>query len=252
MQLDADARRRIGVREQRRPDRDVACARSDELERVETRADSAHADDRHPGRAVAGGDRVEGDGLQRRARKTAMPRAERRAQGPRIELQPADRVHEREPVGARRLRGLRNLAAVRNCRRQLGPERLARREARSGDDLRCALGRRLDVRTGDVELDCAHTRVVVEARAKVGVIVSLEPADRHPQRYAELLEPRQHPRQEAVDAGIRQPDRVEHADVGLGNPHRRVAVARQRSHRLGHEGVQPTCNVGSHERVETA
>src|SRR5439155_24803316 len=101
---------------------------------------------------------------------------------------------------------------VARCGGKLGPERLPGRQPRARDDLGGALGRRLDVRTRDVELDCAHFLVVVQPRADLGVLVGTKASDRDPERQLEAPDTWQDLREEPIDAGIREADRVEHPE----------------------------------------
>ena len=181
-----------------------------------------------------------------------MPRRKNRPKRARIQSEPANGVHEGQAVGPCRLRGACDLGDVRHRRRELRPERLARREPCCGDDLGSALGGGFDVWTRHVQLDCADDLVIVEAGTDLGVVVDLEAADRDPHGHAELFEPRQVPGDEPVDARVREADRVEHADVGLGNPDRGVALTWQWRHRLGHEGVEAARHIGRSQRVEAA
>src|SRR5690349_17714750 len=113
-ELRTDPLRRARVAEENRPQSDVRGARGDQLERVAAGRHAAHPDDREPGRAIRVEDGGERDRLQRRPRVAARPGAQARRERALVEREPADRVHEREPVRARLLRGPRDRAHVRD------------------------------------------------------------------------------------------------------------------------------------------
>ncbi len=156
--------------------------------RVESRGHSAHADERQVDGRRAGVDGRQGDRLQGRTGVAAGAAAELRAKRLLVESEPAQRVHERQTVGSRGLHRTRNLGDVPGCRRELRVQRQARRGATCGHDLGCALGRLVDVRAGEVQLDRLD---VLERSARLGVLARRESSDRDPERNAELPQPRQ-------------------------------------------------------------
>ena len=175
----------------------------------------------HVDRSGARRDARERDRLQRRSGVAAGAAAELRAQRLRVERHAADRVDEREAVRAGGDDRPRRLGDVPGRRRELRVERLRGARAAAGDDLRRRLGRLLDVRAREVELDRLDIGAIVEALADAGVVVGGEAADRDPDAQAEPRERGQRLVEEAVDAGALQADRVEHARA----PSRRSARA---------------------------
>ena len=125
-------------------------------------------------------DAREGDRPERRTGVAAGAAAERRLQRGGVERQAADRVDEREPVRPGRDDGPRRLADVPRRGRELGVERLRRARPAGGDDLGRALGRLLDVRAREVELDHLDVRPLVEPLADPGIVADREAADRDP------------------------------------------------------------------------
>ena len=87
----------------------MRCAGSDELEHVAPGRDSTHRNDRKLRRCISRIHRRERDRLQRGARVAAGGSGELRPQRSLVEREPADRVHERKPVGAGRFGGARDL-----------------------------------------------------------------------------------------------------------------------------------------------
>ena len=116
VQLRTHACRCIRIREEHRPERDVPSPRRNELERIETRLHAAHADNRHLRRLVARRDGRQRDRPERGAREASLSRTERRPERLAIELQAADRVNERETVGARCLRSASYFRDIGYCR----------------------------------------------------------------------------------------------------------------------------------------
>ena len=130
----------------------------DQLERVGAGLDPSHADDRKPCRPVAAVDGGQCDGPQSRAREPSGGGREARAKVRWIERHAPDRVHEREPVGARRGRRDGDRRDVREGRRELGVQRLrGRRAGRRDDRGRLVLGLR-DVRAREVQLERRRRR----------------------------------------------------------------------------------------------
>ena len=236
--LGSDPRRRTGVGEENRSKRNRLGTGRDQLERVASGRDPSHAHDRQARRRVAGIDGRERNRLQRRSREASRAAGQAGPQCLLVEGEAEDRIHEREPVRTRLLRGAGDLGDVRRRRRELRVERLSGRCPRGGDDLPHARRDIVDVRAGDVELDRLDLGPVVEPVAEMGVVGNCEGADRDPDRHAELAQPRQRVREEAIDSRICQPDRVQHSVLDLGDSRRRVSIPRQRSHGLGHEGIE--------------
>jgi len=116
VQLRAHACRCVRIREEHRPERDVPSPRRDELERIETRLHTAHADNRHLRRLVARRDGRQRDRPERGTREASLSGAECGPERLAVELQAADRVHERETVGARCLRSASYFRDVGHCR----------------------------------------------------------------------------------------------------------------------------------------
>ena len=116
VQLRAHARRCIRIGEEHRPERDVPSPRRDELERIESRLHAAHADNRHLRRLLARRNGRQRDRPERGTREASLSRAEGGAKRLAIELQAANRVHERETVGARCLRSAGYFRDVGHCR----------------------------------------------------------------------------------------------------------------------------------------
>src|SRR6266511_4083036 len=83
----------LRINEEHCPECDIARSGGDELERVAAVLDASHAHDRDLDRGVAGKDRRQRDGLQRRSRIAADARSEHRAEGALVELEPPDRIH---------------------------------------------------------------------------------------------------------------------------------------------------------------
>ena len=189
-------------------------------------------------------------GRKRRAGVPAGAACELRAAGHRVELEPANRVDQRETVRARGGDRPRRLGDVPRRRRELRVQRLGGRLPRRGNELGSSLGRLLDVRAREVQLDRHDVVAVVEPRADVGVVRGREPADRDPDGHAERREPRQVVPDERLDSRVLQADRVQHPRVRLGDARRRVALARERRHRLRHEGVEAPGDARCGERVE--
>jgi len=152
-ELRADPPRRGRVGEQDRPEPDVGRPGGDQLERVAPGGDAAHAHDRQARRRGAGIDGRERDRLERRARVAAHPACEPRPERPLVQREPAQRVHEREPIGAGGLDRTGDLREVPGCRRELRVDGKASRGPASGDDLGGALRRLVDVRAREVQLD---------------------------------------------------------------------------------------------------
>ncbi len=92
VKLRANARRRVGIGEQNRAERDVARTARDQLECVLSRRHAAHADDRKLRRGEARVHRCKCDGLQRRTGKSTRRAREHRLQRARIERSSAQRV----------------------------------------------------------------------------------------------------------------------------------------------------------------
>ncbi len=143
----------------------------------------------------------------------------------------------------------RDHADVRVRGRELRVERELGGGATRGDDLRGGVGRLVDVRAREVELDRCYT---VECGAGLCVIGGAEAADRDPERQPELAEPRQRVGEEALAAGVREADRVQHPVRRLGDARRRIALPRERGDRLRHEGVELPRDLRRGERVEAA
>ena len=98
-----------------------------------------------------------------------------------IECQPANRVDEREPVGPRVDDGAGSGGDVPLRRGELRVERLARDRPGRRHELRRGLGRLLDVRAREVELDHGDPVVTVEPLAAHGIVGRGEAADGHPE-----------------------------------------------------------------------
>ena len=112
-ELCSNPSRSVGVGKENCPQRNRARSCGDEFEGITTGENPSHADDRQAGRAVATEDGRERDRLQSRPGVASRFGAEDRLETVRIEREPPDRVHEREPVGACRLHGERGLTDVR-------------------------------------------------------------------------------------------------------------------------------------------
>ncbi len=196
-------------------------------------------------------DAGERDGSQGRARVASHAPREPGPQRDRVERKPPDRVHERQAVGARRDHRARRLGDVPLRRREFREERLGRRAARRGDELGCRLGRLLDVRAREVQLDRGDPVVPVETGAAERVVVGRKAADRDPERHPELGEAWQAVLAERVDPGPLEADRVHHPVLGLRDPDRWVAGARERRDRLRHDDVERARHTGGRQRVET-
>ncbi len=180
------------------------------------------------------------------------PATELRAQGGGVERQAANRVDQREAVRPRGHDCLGRLADVRRRRRELRVQRFRGAGAAAVDDLGRRLGRFLDVRTREVELDHLHVLATVEALANPGVVGNGEAANRDPDPQPDLRQRGERLVDEAVDPGALKTDRVQHARGRLGDAHGSVALAGQRRDRLRHEAVERERNVGCSESVETA
>ena len=247
-ELAADASRRLGIGEEDGSERHVRRSGGDQVERVTARGHPSHAHDRERRRPVGGPDGGERDRPERRSREPADRRPEVWPERALVEGQAPDRVHQGEPVGARVFHGAGGLGHVPARRRELRVEQLAGRGAAGGDDLRRRLRRLVDVRTREIELD----RHVLEERAGLRVLGRREPADRDPERDAELAQPGKRLGEEAVAARVREPDRVQHPDLRLGDPDRRVPAARKRRDRLRDEGVERAGHLWRGQSVEAA
>ena len=92
----------------------------------------------------------------------------------------------------------------------------------------------------------------VEPRAQVGVVLGAETAHRDPQRDSEHGQAWKHVEDELVDPRVGEADRVQHAGVGLGDADGRVPLARERRHRLRHEGVELSRDLRRRKGVEAA
>ena len=122
-ELAPDACGREWIREQHGAEPDVSSARCNEIERVLAGLDAAHAHDRQAGCLVARVDGCQCDGPQRGSGEAACARFQHGSERSVVQLETADRVDEREPVGAGRLDRPRGLRDVPRCRRKLGVER---------------------------------------------------------------------------------------------------------------------------------
>ena len=181
------------------------------------------------------------------------PAREPGPQRARIEREPADRVDERQPVGARRDDRARRLRDVPLRGRELRVERLRRRPARRGDELGRRLGRLLDVRARQVQLDRGDP--VVARRGARSRARSRPPRSRRPRPRAGTPSSASRGRlcpDERVDPGPLQADRVQHSVLGLRDPDGWVARARERRDRLRHDDVERARDVGRRQRVEAA
>ena len=187
-------------------------------------------------RARARMDRCERDGLQRRAGVAAGAAREHRSQRARVEREAAQRVDEREPVGAGGLDRARDVSPMsQDGRRELRVERQRRRLAARGDDLGGRLGRLVDVRAREVELDRLDRRV--ERCARLGVVGARR--SRRPRPRAGSPSSRSRgsvlARGSARGPGFASPIAFSIPCVGLGDARRRVALARLRRDGLRHE-----------------
>ena len=107
----------VRVGKENGPQRNRVRSCGDEFESITAGEDPSHADDRQAGRAVATEDRRERDRLQSRSGVATRLGAEDRLETVRVEREPPDRVHKREPVGAGGLHGERGLTDIRGRRR---------------------------------------------------------------------------------------------------------------------------------------
>ena len=153
---------------------------------------------------------------------------------------------------ARRLPRPRRPVRPRRCPRL--PARAWRRAAgrggaAGGDDLGRALGRLVDVRAGEVQLD----RSTSSSAAQVSAYSPPEnpPTETH-SGTPSSRSARQGLCEEALAARVREPDRVQHPGVGLGDPDGWVSLARLGRDRLRHEGVERAGDLGGGQRVEAA
>ena len=129
---------------------------------------------------------------------------------------------------------------------------LSRRRACSPYELGDRLRRFVDVGTRQIQLDDLDRVELVDALAADPVVGGREPADGYPQRNFEIAQAGSDIAAKRVDPRVLETDRVQHPTVRLGDPRRRVALARQRGHRLRDEGVERARHIGSHHCVETA
>ena len=189
-----------GSREEDGSERDRARSGGEKVERIAAGCDPAHAHDRQSRRAVALVDGGERDRLQGRSGVASELVPEPRLERLVVEREAADRVHEREAVRACGLDRAGGLREVGRGRRELRVERLSGLRPRRGDELGGALGRFLDVRARQVELDRRHFPAVVERGAELGVVVRREAADGDPERDSELGQTRKLVLEQAVDA----------------------------------------------------
>jgi hypothetical protein len=164
----------------------------------------------------------------------------------------ADRVDEREAVGAGGDHGARGRRNVPLSRGKLRVERLPRRGAGGRDELCGGVRCLVHVGAGEVQLEDGDVLLAVEPLADHGEVRRREPAHRDPELRPQSGEPREVGLEKGVDPGPLETDRVEHPALGLGDAHRRVAAARERRDRLRHERVEAAGHVGGDERVETA
>ena len=239
-----------GSDEQHRAECDVLRTARDELDDVLCGRDSAHADDRKPRRCVACVHGCERDRLERRTGETAGAAREHRLQRARIEREPAQRVDEREAVGAGRCDRARDLARRRDARRRASrrAEAASRRGRRRRSRPRNRLLRRRSGRRGSARSPRRRGGERTSRR-------SPQRRSRRPRSRAAAASSRSRGRrlgEEALASGIGEADRVQHPVRGLGDAWRRVPLARQRRDRLRHEAVELTRDVGRDERVEAA
>ena len=190
-ELGPDPRRRVRVREENRAERDGVAPG-----RISSSASRPVATPPMPtigsSTRAAGIDGGECDRLQRRAGEPAGAALETRPERPLVEREAADRVHEREAVGAR---GLGRAGDARRC-----PGRRARASrravARSPRGRRRRSRRRVSgasstfgqERLSSIAATSSRRRAAAQTSRVVG---GREAADRDPERHAELAQPRQ-------------------------------------------------------------
>jgi len=173
-EVTADAIRRIRIRKQDCAERDVARTAGEELNHVLRRRDTPHADDGKLRRRPARMHRGKCNRLQRWAGKSACDARKRRLQRARIEREAAQRVDQRQAVGARRFHGSCDRAEVGMRGGKLRVERQRRRRAARRDDVRRRIGGLVDVRAGEVQLDRVD---VLERLARLRIVAAGKAAD---------------------------------------------------------------------------
>ena len=238
LELFADSNGRVRIGEENRTERERRRAGGDQLEPV--RGLSRH----RPSRRWASRSRG-----RRRRRRRARPAAARAREPPTARRASARACARRERGrgSCSRARGRPRRPPARRAGRprrhpergrELRVERLRRRGARPAATISAArLGRLGDVRAGQVQLERRDPARRRDAR-KSPRIRRREAADGDPDRNAEVEEARQVLGEEAVDARVASPIELSIPCVGLGDARRRVALPRQRRHRLRHEGVE--------------
>ncbi len=206
-------------------------AGGEQVGRVGTGCDPAHADHGHPHAPGDGGHLSKGHRTDGRSREAARPAAEPRAAGAGIEGRTPEGVYERDRVSPGILRRGRHRRGLGGGRAQLddegkvgeGTHVLDRpgRLARVGAHLEAGL----HVRAGEVELDERYLGPRAHLGDELAELGAVEAHHRDDERHREPCENRQVLGQEAREALVRKSDRVEQAGRGLPETRRGVARA---------------------------
>ena len=202
----------------------------------------AHADDGDVDAFAHLANLREGDRAHRRPGDAARDPAQPRPSGAaRVQRHAADRVDERDGIGAVALGGGGDGRGRGAVGRQLDDQRLGRARAHGVEQRRRLAGVGAhqqpgpDVRARDVELDRAHLGARGDRRDQLPDIGMARAHDVDDQRHRERRELGQVLGQEALEPLVGQPDRVDHPGAQLPQPGRRVALPRGERDRLGDE-----------------